>query len=85
MKSKLPPYRIFKIINASIKHFKIKRVIWIINKSGSRTTTTTPKMESFVIIVNGFQLWSVFDVVAKWSVFDVVAVLDPPLIKLFRR
>ena len=43
-------------------------------RGGSRTAAT-PKIECFVIIVNGFQ-----PIIAKRSILDVAAVLDPSLI-----
>ena len=45
-------------------------------RGGSRTTTTS-KMELFVIIVNGFQPLTT---ITKCSILDVAAVLDPPLL-----
>ena len=44
-------------------------------RGGSRTAATS-KMECFVIIVNGFQP---FTIITKRSILDVAAVLDPPL------
>ena len=44
-------------------------------RGGSRTTTTS-KMEHFVIIVNG---WKPLTIITKCSILDVAAVLDPPL------
>ena len=44
-------------------------------RGGSRAAATS-KMESFVIIVNGFQP---LIVITKHSILDVAAVLDPPL------
>ena len=43
-------------------------------RGGSRTAAT-PKIECFVIMVNGFQ-----PIIAKRSILDVAAVLDPSLI-----
>ena len=45
-------------------------------RGGSKTTATS-KMESFVIIVNGFQPLTI---ITKRSILDVAAVLDPPLL-----
>ena len=47
----------------------------VIYKGGSRTAST-PKMERYVIVVNGFQSLSI---ITKRSIFDVAAVLDPHL------
>ena len=47
---------------------------------GSRTATTS-KMESFVIIVNG---WKSLTVITKHSILDVAVVLDPPLVVVFQ-
>ena len=44
-------------------------------RSGSRAAATS-KMEHFVIIVNGFQS---FTIITKGSILDVAAALDPPL------
>ena len=44
-------------------------------RGGSRTAETS-KMESFVIIANGFQLLTI---ITKCSILDVAAVLDPSL------
>ena len=43
-------------------------------RGGSRTAAT-PKMECFVIIVNGFQ-----HIITKRSILDIAAVLDSSLI-----
>ena len=47
-------------------------------RGGSRTAATS-KMESFVIIVNG---WKPLTIITKRSILDVAAVLDPPLLLL---
>ena len=44
-------------------------------RAGSRTAATS-KMEHFVIIVNGFQP---FTIITKCSILHVAAVKDPPL------
>ena len=44
-------------------------------RGGSRTAAT-PKMEHFVIIVNG---WKPLTIIINSSILDVAAVLDPPL------
>ena len=44
-------------------------------KDGSRAAATS-KMESFVIIVNG---WKPLTIITKRSILDVAAALDPPL------
>ena len=44
-------------------------------RGGSRTTTTS-KMEHFVIIVNG---WKPLTIITKSSILDAAAVLDPSL------
>ena len=46
------------------------------NIRGGSTTTTTSKMELFVIIVNSFQPLTI---ITKRSILDVAAVPDPPL------
>ena len=48
-------------------------------KDGSRTAAI-PKMEHFVIIVNG---WKPLTITTKCSILDVVVVLDPPLRGVF--
>ena len=45
-------------------------------RGGSRTTSTS-KMEHFVIIVNG---WKPLTIITKRSILDVAAVLDPSLV-----
>ena len=50
------------------------------SKGGSRTAAT-PKMERFVIIVNGFQPLTI---ITKRSILDVAAVLDPPLGRIYQ-
>ena len=50
--------------------------MYIIYRGGSRTAATS-KMESFVIIVNG---WKPLTIITKCSILDVAAVVDPPLI-----
>ena len=44
------------------------------------TIAATSKMESFVIIVNG---WKPLTIITKCSILDVEAALDPPLVTLF--
>ena len=44
-------------------------------RSGSRAAATS-KIGHFVIIVNGFQS---FTIITKCSILDVAAALDPPL------
>ena len=44
--------------------------------SGGSRTTTTSKMEHFVIIVNGFQPLTI---ITKCSILGIAAVLDPSL------
>ena len=48
----------------------------MLNRGGSRTTTTS-KMERFVIIVNG---WKPLTIITKRSILDVAAALDAPLL-----
>ena len=50
------------------------------HRDGSRTAATF-KMERFVIIVNGFQPLTI---ITKRSILDVAAVLDPPLMHIFK-
>ena len=50
-------------------------------RGGSRAAATF-KMERFVIIINGFQPWTI---ITKWSILDVVTALDPPLQTLVTR
>ena len=45
-------------------------------RGGSRAAATS-KMESFVIIVNG---WKPLTIIIKHSISDVAAALDPPLV-----
>ena len=45
-------------------------------RGGSRAAATS-KMESFVIIVNGFQPLTI---ITKRSILDVTAAQDPPLL-----
>ena len=47
-------------------------------RGGSRTAATS-KIESFVIIVNG---WNPLTIITKRSILDVAAALDPPLKRL---
>ena len=61
----------------------IKVVTWmtaLIHRGGSRAAATS-KMERFVIIVNGFQPLTI---ITKRSILDLAAVLDPPLIHIFK-
>ena len=51
-----------------------------VNRGGSRTAAT-PKMERFVIIVNG---WKPLTIITKHSILDGAAVLDPPLVNYLR-
>ena len=46
----------------------------IISRGGSRTAATS-KMESFVIIING---WKLLTIITKSSILDVAVVLDLP-------
>ena len=48
----------------------------LINSRGGSRTAASPKMECFVIIVNG---WKPLTIIVKHSILDVAAVLDPPL------
>ena len=48
---------------------------WWQSRGGSRAAAT-PKMECFVIIVNGFQPLTI---ITKHSILDVAVALDPPL------
>ena len=48
------------------------------NRGGSRTAAT-PKMEHFVIIVNG---WKPLTIITKHSILDVAAALDQSLLLL---
>ena len=41
----------------------------------------TPKMERFVIIVNG---WKPLTIITKRSILDVAAALDPPLRMIYK-
>ena len=50
--------------------------IQLTNRGGSRTAAT-PKMERFVIIVNGFQPLLI---ITKRAILAVAAALDPPLV-----
>ena len=43
---------------------------------GRSRAAATSKMESFVIIVNG---WKPFTIITKRSILDTAAALDPPL------
>ena len=54
--------------------------IYSIIRGGSRTAATS-KMESFVIIVNG---WKPLTIIIKCSILDVAAALDPPLIVAYK-
>ena len=47
-----------------------------VSRGGSRAAAT-PKMECFVIIVNGFQPLTI---ITKYSILDVAAALDLPLV-----
>ena len=47
---------------------------------GGSETAATSKMQHFVIIVSG---WQLFTISTKRSILDVAAVLDPPLSILF--
>ena len=49
-------------------------------RGGSRAAATS-KMESFVIIVNG---WEPLTIITKHSILDVAAATDPPLKKIWR-
>ena len=53
-------------------------MMMVISRGGSRTAATS-KMESFVIIVNGFQPLTI---ITKLTILYVAAVLDPPLISI---
>ena len=48
---------------------------FVFSRGGSRADATS-KMESFVIIVNG---WKPLTIITKRSILDVAAALDPPL------
>ena len=47
------------------------------NVRGGTRPTATSKMESFVIIVNG---WKPLTIITKHSILDFAAVLDPSLL-----
>ena len=47
--------------------------------SRGRSRAAATKMDSFLIAVNGFQLF-----ITKHSILDVSAVLDPPLVSSFK-
>ena len=55
---------------------KIEKVEVKVEARGESRTASTSKMERFVIIVKGFQP---FTIITKGSILDVSAVLDPPL------
>ena len=54
-----------------MKHIKFYDKI----RDGSRATARS-KMESFVVVVNG---WKPLTIITKRSILDVAAALDPPL------
>ena len=58
---------------------KFHSLCYKINRDGSRDSATS-KMESFVIIVNG---WKPLTIITKHSILDVAAALDPPVINTF--
>ena len=59
---------------------RLKFSLLDVARGGSRTAATS-KMEHFVLIVNG---WRSLTIITKSFLFDVAAVLDPPLVALFR-
>ena len=59
-------------------HF-LKQITFTLFRDRSRTAST-PKMELFVIIVNG---WKPLTIITKRSILDVAAVLDPPLLLFY--
>ena len=70
------------VINESLRANSVETNDLIVNviesyRGGSRTAATS-KMESFVIIVNG---WKPLTIITKHSILDVAAVLDPPLVE----
>ena len=48
----------------------------IIHCRGGSRAAATPKMERFVVIVNG---WKPLTVITKRTILDIAAALDPPL------
>ena len=65
----------FCIFPTSLQYLLWRKFAQSEARGGSRTAATS-KRERFVIIVNGFQP---FTIITKHSVLDVVAALDPPL------
>ena len=65
------------LIAKSLKDTGVVFSFFPVNRGGSRAAAT-PKMECFVIIVNGFQPLTI---ITKHSILDVAAALDPPLVK----
>ena len=70
-------YRAFPLIGL---YNNIEKTTFQISRGGSRTAATS-KVELFAIIANGFQL---LPIITKSSILDLAAVLDPPLISLFK-
>ena len=56
--------------------FLVGNTLTLLSGRGGSRTAATPRMERFVIIVNG---WKPLTIITKRSILDATAVLDPPL------